>query len=190
MFLASEGLTFWQELQIAFGDIGVIPAILLILGTIFIIIEIFQPGFGFFGISGIILVIVGMAIRLYRSERGSIVLQFFVMLLCVIFFVGIALIIMIQSMRKGKLSRTAFVQSSTAVPEGITKGTEDFTGLIGKVGVATTVLRPSGNALIAGKLYSVVSQAGLIEKDKTVEVIAVEGVKIVVKEFENSKNDQ
>ena len=132
MFLASDGLTFWQELQIAFGEIGVIPAILLLLGTVFIIIEIFQPGFGFFGISGIVLVIVGMAIRLYRSDRGNPVLQFFVMLLCVIIAVGIAFIVMIHSMRKGRLSKTAFVQSSTAVPEGITKGTEDFTSLENK----------------------------------------------------------
>lgn len=188
MFLASDGLTFWQELQIAFGEIGVIPAILLLLGTVFIIIEIFQPGFGFFGISGIILVIVGMAIRLYRSDRGNPVLQFFVMLLCVIFAVGIAFIVMIHSMRKGRLSKTAFVQSSTAVPEGITKGTEDFTPLVGKAGIAATVLRPSGNALIAGKLYSVVAQAGLIEKDKEIEVVSVEGAKIVVKELENKKS--
>lgn len=189
MFLASDGLTFWQELQIAFGDIGVIPAILLLLGTIFIIIEIFQPGFGFFGISGIILVIVGMAIRLYRSDRGNPVLQFFVMLLCVIFAVGIAFIVMIHSMRKGKLSKTAFVQSSTAVPEGITKGTGDFSSLVGKSGLAATVLRPSGNALIEGELYSVVAQAGLIEKDKEIEVVSVEGAKIVVKEIENKKTE-
>ena len=44
MLLAANGLTFWQELQIAFSDIGIVPAILLILGTIFIIVEIFEPG--------------------------------------------------------------------------------------------------------------------------------------------------
>lgn len=188
MLLASEGLTFWQELQIAFCDIGIIPAILLLLGTVFIIVEIFQPGFGFFGITGIILVIVGIAIRLYRSERGNPVLQFFVMIICVALAVGIALLIMIHSMRKGKLSKTAFVQSSTAVPEGITKGTEDFTNLVGKGGKSTTVLRPSGNVVIAGKIYSVVAQDKFIEKDKIVEVISVEGAKIVVREVEYQKN--
>lgn len=191
MILASDGLTFLQELQIAFGGIGVIPAILLLLGTIFIIIEIFQPGFGFFGISGIVLVIVAIAIRLYRSDEGNPIIQLFAMLFLVAVVVGIALIIMVHSMHKGKLSRTAFVQKSTAVPEGITKGTEDFTHLLGKVGVANTTLRPSGNALIDDKLYSVVAQSELIEKDKVVEVVAVEGVKIVVKEIKNlqSKNN-
>ena len=47
MLLASNGLTFWEELQIAFGGIGILPAILLILGTVLIVVEIFQPGFGF-----------------------------------------------------------------------------------------------------------------------------------------------
>ena len=42
--------------------------------------------------------------------------------------------------------------------------------------------------MIAGKLYSVVAQAGLIEKDKEIEVVSVEGAKIVVKELENKKS--
>ncbi len=185
MLLASNGLSFWQELEIAFGDIGIIPAVLLIIGTIFIIVEIFQPGFGFFGISGIVLVILGIAIRLYKSERGSPIIQFFVMLLCVTLVVGIALIIMVHSMKKGRLSRTSLVQSTTAVPSGITKGTEDFTQLVGKCGVASTVLRPSGNALICGKLYSVVAQSNLIESGRDIEVVSVEGVKIIVREMDD-----
>ena len=182
MLLASNGLTFWQELQIALGGIGILPAILLILGTVLIIVEIFQPGFGIFGISGMILVALGIAIRLFTSKNGNLLIQFFVMLLSVSLVVGIALIIMIHSMKKGKLSRTSLVQKSTAVPTGITKGTEDFTGLVGKSGVADTVLRPSGNALIDGKLYSVVAQSSLIDSGKNIEVISVEGVKITVKE--------
>ena len=79
------------------------------------------------------------------------------------------------------------MQNSTAVPEGITGGTEDFTQLLGKVGRADSVLRPSGNALIEGKLYSVVSQSALIECGKSVKVIGVEGGKITVKEIDLAK---
>lgn len=187
MLLASNGLTFWQEIGIAFSDIGIIPAILLILGTIFIIVEIFQPGFGFFGICGIILVLAGMAVRLFMSKRGSLIVQFFVMLICVSVVVCVALLIMLRSLKKGKLSRTGLVQTTLAVSEGITGVTEDFSQLLGKVGVSTSVLRPSGNAVIDGKLYSVVSQSALIEKGKDIEVIAVEGVKITVKEYSLAK---
>lgn len=187
MLLAANGLTFWQELQIAFSDIGIVPAILLILGTIFIIVEIFEPGFGFFGIAGIILVLAGMAVRLFMSKRGSLIIQFFVMLLCVSIVILVAFLIMLHSIKKGRLSRSGLVQNSTAVPEGITGGTEDFTQLLGKVGRADSVLRPSGNALIEGKLYSVVSQSALIECGKSVKVIGVEGGKITVKEIDLAK---
>ena len=182
MLLASNGLTFWEELRIAFGEIGIIPAILLILGTVFIIVEIFQPGFGFFGICGAILVILGIAVRLYTSKSGNPIIQFFVMLLSVTVVVGVALIIMVHSMRKGRLSRTSLVQSSTAVPTGITKGTEDYRDLVGKSGVASSVLRPGGNATIEGKIYSVVAQSALIESGRNIEVVSVEGVKIIVRE--------
>ncbi|MBD5087008.1 MAG: hypothetical protein HDT32_06620 [Clostridiales bacterium] len=183
MLLASNGLTFWEELQIAFGEIGILPAILLILGTILIIVEIFQPGFGVFGITGIILVALGIGIRLFTSRNGNLLIQFFVMVLSVTIVVGVALIVMVHSMKKGRLSRTSLVQNSTAVPSGITKGTENFTDLVGKSGVAETVLRPSGNATIDGKLYSVVAQSSLIESGKNIVVISVEGVKITVKEI-------
>ncbi len=189
MLLASNGLTFWQEIQIAFGDIGIIPAILLVLGTVFIIVEIFQPGFGFFGVVGILFVIAGMAVRLFMSKRGSPIIQFFVMLLCVTVAVCIALLIMLRSLKKGRLSRTGLVQNTTAVSEGITGGTEDFSSLLGKIGKTDSVLRPSGNALIDGKLYSVVSQSSLIESGKYVQVIAVEGVKITVKEYSEFAKD-
>ena len=188
MLLASNGLTFWQEIQIAFSDIGIIPAILLVLGTIFIIVEIFQPGFGFFGIAGLILVLAGMAVRLFMSKRGSLFVQFFVMLICGTVVVCIALVIMLHSLKKGKLSRTGLVQKAVAVPEGVTSGTENFSQLVGKVGKAETVLRPGGNAMIEGKLYSVVSQSALIESGKDIEVIAVEGVKITVQEYVPAKN--
>ena len=183
MLLASNGLTFWEELQIAFGEIGILPAILLILGTILIIVEIFQPGFGVFGITGIILVALGIGIRLFTSRNGNLLIQFFVLALSVTIGVGVALIVMGHSMKKGRLSRTSLVQNSTAVPSGITKGTENFTDLVGKSGVAETVLRPSGNATIDGKLYSVVAQSSLIESGKNIVVISVEGVKITVKEI-------
>lgn len=184
MLLASNGLTFWEELQIAFGGIGILPAILLILGTVLIVVEIFQPGFGFFGISGIILVALGIAIRLFTSTNGNLFIQFFVMLLTVTLVVSVALIIMVHSMRKGRLSKTSLVQNSTAVPTGITKGTEDFSELVGKNGIASTVLRPSGNATIDGKLYSVVAQSSLIDSGKEIVVVGVEGVKITVKEIQ------
>ena len=62
------------------------------------------------------------------------------------------------------------------------KGTPTYNDLVGKRGVTVTPLRPSGTALIEGQRYSVVSDGGFIKNDVPVEVVYVEGIRIVVRE--------
>lgn len=53
--------------------------------------------------------------------------------------------------------------------------------LVGKSGVAQTNLRPSGTAMIDGRRVDVVSEGGLIERGTPVKVVAVEGMRVVVR---------
>ncbi len=179
-------MTFWEEFSLVFTEIGWIPAICLLLGLIFIMIEIFQPGFGVFGIMGGVLVIVGIAFRMYHSGAGNPIIQLFVLFgICAIIIV-IALLIMVWSMKRGWLSRTAFVQKSNAVSEGHSEGTRDFSALVGKYGVTTCDLHPGGIAKIDGNNYDVVSQGEFILKNTAIEVVKVEGIKIVVKQIDTN----
>ena len=73
-------MTFWQEFALVFSEIGWAAAICLIVGLIFIVVEIFQPGFGFFGITGSVLVIVGIVIRVYNHGGGNPIIQLFILL--------------------------------------------------------------------------------------------------------------
>ncbi|MGN0772137.1 MAG: NfeD family protein [Christensenellales bacterium] len=189
MPVLAQDLTFWQEVSLVFTEIGWIPAICIILGLIFIIVEIFQPGFGFFGICGGILVAVGIAVRMYYSGAGNPIIQLIVMVGVVALVLLLALVIMLISIKMGWLSRTAFIESSTAVSADYSKGTGDFSYLVGKTGITLTALRPSGTVEIDGKKYDVVSQADFIDKDEKVEVIEVEGVRIVVKKYEKKENE-
>ena len=86
-------MTFWQEVALVFTEIGWIPAICLILGMILIIVEIFQPGFGFFGIAGGILVVIGIIVRIYNSGGGNPIIQFFVLLAIVLGVLALAAVI-------------------------------------------------------------------------------------------------
>jgi len=54
-------------------------------------------------------------------------------------------------------------------------------GLLNHAGTAFTQLRPSGTALIDGRRIDVVSEGALIEKGTPVKVVAVEGVRVVVR---------
>lgn len=176
----------WYEITLLFSEMGVASAICLVLGLIFIIIEIFNPGFGFFGISGIILLIAGMALRVSDGGKGNPLAQLLLMILISVIVIIIAFSIMTYSAKKGYLSRTPIVMKDSALPTGITSGTEDYSFLIGKEGLTATSLRPSGIVTIDGKRYDVVALGTFIDINTTVEVIQVEGVRIVVNEKLNN----
>lgn len=57
--------------------------------------------------------------------------------------------------------------------------------LLGAHGVATTVLRPSGKARVGQQILDVVSDGGFVQPGTLVEVISVDGVRIVVRPSES-----
>lgn len=190
MGVTQLGLTFWEEFTLVFQEIGWVPAIMLLLGMIFVIIEIFQPGFGFFGISGTILIIIGISVRMYYSGAGNPIIQMVVLIGLVAVVLTTAFLIMVWSMKKGWLSRTSFVSKGKAVSEEQTLGTGDFRGLLGKSGITLCPLRPSGNVRIDGEIYDVVAQAEYIDKGVQVTVVQVEGVRVVVRPTQSEVTDK
>lgn len=60
--------------------------------------------------------------------------------------------------------------------------------LLEKTGTALTPLRPSGTAVIDGKRVDVVTEGQMIEPGTPVHVIAVEGLRVVVREFNSNQN--
>jgi membrane-bound serine protease (ClpP class) len=55
--------------------------------------------------------------------------------------------------------------------------------MIGKRGVAYTVLRPSGKIMIDNVLYDAYTRGEYIEKDTTVVVVSDEGTSLQVKAY-------
>ncbi len=53
--------------------------------------------------------------------------------------------------------------------------------LVGQSGVAHTALRPAGMAIIGGQRVDVVAEGAMIERGDSVNVIAVEGMRVVVR---------
>lgn len=53
--------------------------------------------------------------------------------------------------------------------------------LLEQSGVAVTTLRPAGTALIKGKRVDVVTEGGFVEKGQNVKVVAIEGLRVVVR---------
>jgi membrane-bound serine protease (ClpP class) len=53
--------------------------------------------------------------------------------------------------------------------------------LVDQTGTALTTLRPSGTAIIDGKRVDVVTEGPLIERGTSVKVVAVEGMRVIVR---------
>jgi len=65
--------------------------------------------------------------------------------------------------------------------DGYSTMNKDYKALIGKTGETLTTLRPIGTIEIDGREYSAISNAQWIDKGSTVEVIKVDGTRILVK---------
>ncbi len=54
--------------------------------------------------------------------------------------------------------------------------------LLGKTGMAMTALRPAGTAMFGGRRTDVVTEGLFVEKGRPVAVVAIEGLRVVVRE--------
>ena len=165
---------------------SVIEILMFIIGVALILLEVFViAGFGIAGVSGIILVFASLFFSLIGSDPfldfemvSNAIIQLSVSL--------VAAIILIIILAKFLPKTTIFNKFVLAVEEKkdagfVSHSTSDE--LVGKKGVAITTLRPAGTAKIDGNRVDVVSESEYIEKGQKIKVIAVEGIRVVVKEI-------
>lgn len=65
---------------------------------------------------------------------------------------------------------------------------ESFTSLVGKRGVVTSTLRPSGIIEVEGKRYDAISNGTWVQQGTAIEVVSVDGTRILVNELETVQN--
>ena len=151
--------------------------ICFLVGVALLVAEVFMPGFGIAGISGIVLEIISIVLT-YLKYGGLAALGLTVVILAVI---GITISVSLRSATRGRLSKSPIIlhQAETAA-EGY-NATTDMDVFLGKEGETVTVLRPTGMAEFDGVKLNVVSDGEYIPKGTAVRVDRVEGVRVVVR---------
>ena len=157
------------------ANISALSIVLFLVGIGFLVIELIEPGFGVFGILGIVSLIVCIFITAQTVAQGFILTAIFFVIILI--FLGIFLSVV----SKGKLPKRLVLHESETLDQGFS-GAEDVQYLVGKTGLVTTICRPAGIADFDGVRLDVVSRGEFIEKGKTVVVLECEGNRIVVKE--------
>lgn len=167
--------------------------ILFIIGLILIAFEIFViPGFGISGISGIALVVTGLILSLLNNvnfdfepvhpgDTGKAILTVIGGLT-----LGFGLILYLSSKIGSKgLFRKLALETTLENKEGYVGVSLEADNLVGKTGVASTVLRPSGKVKVDGKVYDAVSVNGeFIEKGIQVIIVRYETGQVYVEAAE------
>lgn len=158
--------------------------LVFIAGVILIVAEIFIiPGFGIAGISGIICIIAGLTMSLLNNTdfnfEGVSGIEVGRASLTVLMGIGISFVLSIWISSKigtkgifKKVALNADLEKAVSTPI--------FNNLIGKEGIAATILRPSGKVNIDNELYDGVSESGFIEKGQRVKVIRFENAQVYV----------
>jgi membrane-bound serine protease (ClpP class) len=163
--------------------------ILFIIGVILLAVEIFvTPGFGVPGILGIIFVVSGLTLSMtdnfgfnFEGVRlTGLIKSFFIVIIA-----GFMAIVLSFYFGRKLLTTTTFghlaLDSVQESVEGFTSSDGIYKSMIGKTGMAHTLLRPAGKVNIEGDIYDATAEAGFIDKDAPVKVTGYQTGQLIVK---------
>lgn len=152
----------------------------LLAGFIFVGIEMVVPGFSVPGISGIVCLIAGVFLL------ADTVMEGFFITVIVLALLGILMAVMLHLLSKGKFRSPIILEEEQKSTEGYLSSS-DLKYLLGKKGVAMTDLRPTGVGQIDGINFDVISEGNYISAGEPVEIIKVEGSKLIVRVSKEDK---
>lgn len=172
-----EGLaTYWE-------------IIIFIIGIVLIALEIFVfPGFGVSGILGIVCLVAGLVFSMIGnigfdfSNVPTEVISNRLMIVLVALAVALPLSIWLgKKLFESTLFGGLALNTTEDTSEGFTVADSREQSMIGREGVAATILRPAGKITIDGRTYDAVAQIGYIEQGSPVTVIDYVNGSLVVK---------
>ncbi len=173
-------LYFWGHLLAGFS--GWEAILLFLLGIILLAVEAFMPGFGIPGFTGIGCIFTSIVLAAPSWETGLISL--------VIALVGsiILLLISFKILTKRRFWDRLILRFKYEKDTGYVPQSRDLGAFAGKQGTALTTLRPAGTMeLEDGTRLDVVTEGEFIPHGEKIEVIRVEGARIVVREKKNEE---
>jgi membrane-bound ClpP family serine protease len=157
--------------------------LLLIVAAAFVAAELFVPSHGVLGFFAILCAI-GSVIFAYQVTP----ILGFLFGLAVVILTPLVFYWAIRLYPKTPVGKRVILDApGSAASEGFTRESESLAQLVGKRGVAMTMLRPAGTIDIGSHRIDAVSESEIIYPNTPVEVIRVVGLKVIVKACSESK---
>lgn len=162
-----------------------------VIGIILLAVEFFiLPGFGVFGVAGIVLTLGGLVLGMLPNQAFDFELvpssQLFGALLTVILS-ALAAVGMVFWLTPKVNEWGAFKHLTLASTQESSQGYTSriyAESLLGKTGKVHSRLRPSGKVELDGEIYDAYSRGEFLEQGEAIEVISTEGTSLRVKKWE------
>lgn len=182
-------LVFWAQSRFS-GEMFVLALLLFILGLVLVAMEIFVfPGFGAPGIFGILCMLAGLGLVTFdkvpdsADDWGLLGVKVSQYMFGMIGSFLLAFLIARFLPKVPYANRLLLAPPAERVSSAqVLPGAEEAASMLGAIGTTNTPLRPAGVVRIGDKFVDVVSDGGFIPAGTRVQVMAVEGTRIVVKE--------
>lgn len=193
--LVCFGIFFWSHAL--GGTSGWLEVLLFLLGVICVVCELFVlPGFGIFGISGLLLLVLSLvmasqdfvipenATQWSQLRVNALIVLGSVLGALVALFLQVILLDSIPGLNRFRLAapEVEFGNEPVAIT-GLTQSMQSNARSLklGMFGVAESDLRPSGKVRINDQLVDVVTEGDYVDAATPVEVIRVEGPRVTVR---------
>ena len=185
-------LFFWSHSQTA--GLDVLALLLFFLGLVLIALEVFVlPGFGIAGVSGTLLIVFSLALVALEKQPRTTEEWGGLLTLMAQFGLSLALAVVVAVLAASYLPNIPYLNRLVLKPAGeaaeesgeapFPEGTRpEVAALLGAIGVAATPLRPAGKVQFGEDYLDVVAEGGYVEPGTRVQVVEIEGNRIVVKE--------
>ncbi|MNI07353.1 hypothetical protein D3C73_603600 [compost metagenome] len=162
----------------SFGDLAVFG-----IGIVLLILELVIPSFGILSVLGAISLFGGVMMASADPKQAALSIGIAVL-------VGIPIVALAIKYFKHRGVWNRFILRQQLTSEEGFNSSPNKQYLVGLKGTSVTPLRPAGTAQIDGQRIDVVTDGSFVGVNKDIEVMFVEGTRVVVKEITTTQLDK
>lgn len=153
-----------------------LPIAFFVLGLVLILAEVFVPGFGVFGITGALCILIGV----YLSEDN--LADALPKMAVTVVVMAIIIPLIVKVAKRSRKMEKFNLRQSLSTEEGFVSTGKALQAYIGLKGHALTDLRPAGTMVTADdERVDVTTRGDFISKGSPVEVVARDGTWLIVR---------
>lgn len=184
--IASLALFFWGHWLVQL--VGWEELLLAAAGIILLAVEVLViPGFGIAGVLGIGAILASLVLSLVGTgATPTFIVEAAARVVFALLFALVASLLLLRFIPSLPFGRRLVLRRGLAAAEGYASAPASDARWLGKKGRTSSPLHPAGIAEIDGQRVDVVSEGDLIEPGQTIEVIRVDGNRIVVRALTNT----